>query len=106
MNLKNLDDVTTLNIGYKSTIEKLVLNLPFLYWINRDGDGDVIERCPISSSSSKVEVETIARHANGVTGMLIDFCIILIGFDVIFMCCICLLVNYVHCLTSLQLSQQ
>ena len=72
MNLKNLDDVTTSNIGYKNTIEKLVLNLPFLYWINRDGEGDVIERCPISSSSSKVEVETIARHANGVTGMLIS----------------------------------
>ena len=68
MSLHNLNNVKTLNIGHKK-IDKLVLDSPFLYWINRAREGAVeIERFNLSSTNSNPEVTVIATLANNVTG--------------------------------------
>ena len=75
MNLRNLNDVNTLNIGHRK-IEKLVLDPPFFYWINRENSDDVvIERCPINTTTSKLESEVviIAHGASNVAGMSIVY---------------------------------
>lgn len=69
MSLKNSNDATRLNISNRK-IEKLVHDPPFLYWLNKGKENDVvIERYNLSSSISNPEVSVIARFANDITGM-------------------------------------
>ena len=80
VNLKNLEENTTLNIGSRK-IEKLVHDTPFLYWINRIKKDDVtIERYSLNSTRSNPEVTVIAHLANNVTGT--PFYVIFITIDV------------------------
>ena len=66
MSLYDLSNVDTIDIGRKK-IDKLVLDSPFLYWIDRETHK--IERFSLSSTNSNHQVITIADLANNVTGM-------------------------------------
>ena len=68
MSLYDLNSVKTVNVG-RSKIEELVLDSPYLYWINRETN--VIERFNLSSTDSNPEVSVIAELANNVTGMCV-----------------------------------
>ena len=68
MNLRNLNIVQTIDIGQRR-IEKLTLDSPFLYWIDRKREGaHKIERINLNSTNS-VNVVEIATFADNVTGL-------------------------------------
>ena len=68
MNLRNLNIMQTIDIGQRK-IEKLTLDSPFLYWIDRKREGaHKIERINLNCANS-VNVMEIATFADNVTGL-------------------------------------
>ena len=68
MSLENLNNVQTIDIGQRR-IEKLTLDSPFLYWIDRRREGThKIERINLNSANSYLNVTEIATRADNVTG--------------------------------------
>ena len=69
MSLYDLNSVQTIDIGQRR-IEKLTLDSPFLYWIDRRTEGaHKIERINLNGTNSKLNVTEIATFANNVTGV-------------------------------------
>ena len=69
MSLYNLNSVQTIDIGQRR-IEKLTLDSPFLYWIDRKTEGaHKIERINLNSTNSNPSVTEIATFASNVTGV-------------------------------------
>ena len=71
MNLKNLNEVNRLDIPGHRKIDKLVIDPPYLYWINRGNKDDVmIEQYNLSNTDSNSgAIKIIVDFADNVTGM-------------------------------------
>ena len=81
MSLYNVheNNVQTIDIGPRR-IDKLTLDWPFLYWIDRKREGaHKIERISLNSTNSSPNVTEIATFADNVTGTYVHVHTVLVN---------------------------